>query len=85
MKTIFSSSFLRQFKSLPSDLKEETVQKIKAFENPKNHKNLKVHKLHGKLKGRYSFSVSYKIRVVFSYLSKNEAVFHTVGDHQIYQ
>jgi plasmid maintenance system killer protein len=50
-----------------------------------NHSSLKVHKLNGPLKGSYSFSVNYKIRIIFQYVSKKEVVLLTVGDHKIYK
>lgn len=81
----FKPAFIRQFKNLESQLQEEIIEKIGLFKDPKNHKQLKVHKLRGYLSGRYSFSVNYKIRIVFSYISKKETVLLTIGDHDIYK
>ena len=55
------------------------------FKNKNNHKRLNVHILHGRLKGRYSFSVNYRFRIVFTHLSKNEVVLLAVGDHTVYK
>lgn len=77
--------FIRQFNKLENLLAEEVVGKIELFKDPKNHDILKVHKLHGQLKGRYSFYVNYKIRVVFDYVSKNESIFLAIGDHDVYE
>ncbi|MDP3792225.1 MAG: type II toxin-antitoxin system mRNA interferase toxin, RelE/StbE family [bacterium] len=85
MIILFKPTFVRQYKSLESQLQEEVVEKIGLFKNPKNHKRLKVHKLSGHLSDRYSFSVNYKIRIVFSYLSKKEAILLALGDHDIYK
>lgn len=85
MEIIYSPSFIRQFSKLEKDLQEEVVEKIELFqENPKN-RQLKVHKLKGRLKGRYSFSVNYKTRIVFLYTSKREAALLAVGDHDVYK
>lgn len=75
------------FKALPEDLRNEAAEKIEQFKDPTNHKSLKVHKLSGRLKERFGFSVNYKIRIIFSYLSTQprEAIFHAIGDHAIYQ
>ncbi len=59
-----------KFKKLEKDLQDEIIEKIALFRNIKNHKHLKVHKLGGNMKGRYSFYVNYKIRVVFKYIAK---------------
>lgn len=85
MKVHFKPTFIKKFKKLESALQEEAFEKIELFKDIKNHKQLKVHKLNGVLSGRYSFSVNYKTRIVFSYLAKNEAVLLAVGDHEVYK
>ena len=84
IKVYFKPTFIKQFKRLESALQEESFEKIEMFKDKKNHMQLKVHKLNGVLSGRYSFSVNYKTRIVFSYLSKNEAVLLVIGDHGVY-
>ena len=82
---LFKPTCVRQYQKLEQQLQEEILEKIGLFKNPKNHKRLKVHKLTGHLSGRYSFSVNYKIRIVFSYLSKKEVVLFALGDHDVYK
>ena len=84
MKISFLPVFVKKFNKLESVLREEVLEKIEMFKDKKNHMQLKVHKLNGVLSGRYSFSVNYKTRIVFSYLSKNEAVLLVIGDHGVY-
>lgn len=79
----YKPSFVRQFNKLDPKLQEETLEKIDLLKKHKNHPLLKVHKLHGHLKERYSFSVNYKTRIVFTYVSK-EVVLLAIGDHAIY-
>jgi mRNA-degrading endonuclease RelE of RelBE toxin-antitoxin system len=55
------------------NLYEEVLDKIVEFQDPNNHKQLKVHILHG-MGGVYSFYVNYKIRVVFEFSTKNKKV-----------
>ena len=78
-------AFNRQFRTLDELIQEEAIEKIELFKNIENHKQLKVHKLKGPLSGRYSFSVNYKFRIIFTYLSKKEAVLMAIGDHEIYK
>ena len=85
MRVYFKPTFIRKLKQLETALRGEAMEKIELFKDEKNHKQLKVHKLKGVLSGRYSFSVNYKTRIVFSYLSKNEAVLLAVGDHEVYK
>lgn len=85
LNLIYAPGFVRQYKKLESALQEEVLEKIKLFQDENNHQSLKMHKLHGVFKDCYSFSVNYKIRVVFEYLSKKEVALFAVGDHEIYK
>ena len=85
MRVYFKPTFIRKLKQLETALRGEAMEKIELFKDEKNHKQLKVHKFRGVLSGRYSFSVNYKTRIVFSYLSKNEAALLAVGDHDVYK
>ncbi len=81
----YKPKFARKFDSLDRNLQVEVLEKIDVFKDPRNHKLLKVHKLHGHLRNLYSFSVNYKFRIVFQYISKNDVELLTVGDHDIYK
>lgn len=72
-------------KKLPNNLQTEISEKIKVFKDRKNHENLKIHKLHGQLKNFWSFSVNYKYRIIFEYVSKNKVALLMVGDHDVYE
>ena len=84
MEILYKPTFVRQFENLDPDLQEEVLEKITLFQNKKNHRLLKVHKLKGKLAGRHSFSVNYKTRIVFSYVNTRVVVFLAIGDHAVY-
>lgn len=84
MKVAFTPSFLRQVKRVDKGLQNEVAEKIELFKNPQNHKMLRVHKLKGPFSGCYSFSVNYKIRIVFEYITQGEVLFHAIGNHSIY-
>ena len=83
----YAPNFVRSFNSLETDLQEEVLEKVELFKDSKNHKQLKVHKLKGRLKDRYSFSINYKTRIVFRYISKNkkEIAFIAIGNHDVYK
>lgn len=84
LEIVISKQFARQFRKLNQHLQEEVVEKLELLKDPVNHQPLKVHKLDGRLAGKYSFSVNYKIRVVFSYPIPTEAFLLLVGDHSLY-
>ena len=84
VKVCFKPTFVKQYARLEPTLKDEVKEKIKLFQNIRNHRYLRVHKLKGKLRGRYGFSVNYRYRIIFAWLSKTEAVLLGIGDHDVY-
>lgn len=83
LKLIYAPRFVRQLKHLSHELQEEVIEKIDLFKDEQQHA-LKVHKLHGKFSDSFSFSVNYKTRIVFEYLSQDEVALLAVGDHDVY-
>ncbi len=81
----FKAKFIKQVHKLEKALIEELFEKIELFKDKNNHKILKVHKLHGRFHNCYSFSVNYKTRIVFEYVSINEVALLAIGDHDIYK
>lgn len=85
IELFYSTIFIRKMKKTDVELREEIIEKLELFKDSRNHNSLKVHKLHGELDGKYSFSVNYKFRVIFSYIQKNMVSILTFGDHDIYK
>jgi plasmid maintenance system killer protein len=85
IKLIYLPAFLRKVKKCEQLLQEEIKAKIILFQNRTNHEQLKVHKLKGNLGEYYSFSVTYKHRVVFIWEDTNTAVLLSIGDHDVYK
>lgn len=77
--------FIKKFKKLEIGLQNDALEKINLFKNKENHKMLEVHKLHGKFKECFGFSINYKFRIIFRYVSKNEVLFTDIGDHDLYK
>ncbi len=86
IKVGYSSEFLRAHNKLDTLLQDEVDDTILLFKDRSNHRQLRVHKLHGKYAKCWSFSVNYKFRIVFVYVGKgkNTVSLVTVGDHSIY-
>ena len=81
----YSPEFKRLFKKLPIEIKKEAIEKEKMFRMDIFSKNLKTHKLSGKLKRRYAFSISYTHSIIFTFISKEYVIFHSIGTHDIYK
>lgn len=72
-------------RNLEKGLRDDIYEKITMLSDESQHVRLKVHKLHGRMNGLYSFSVNYKMRVVFEKTSKKTYLCHIVGDHSLYE
>ncbi len=84
VEIIYTPTFLKRLMKLENELQEEVFQKVELFKDVNNHKQLRVHKLKGALSEQYSFSVNYKVRIVFFKDSK-KSIFLDIGDHDIYK
>ncbi len=84
MEIFFKPRFLKKLGKLEDRLQQEAFEKIELFKNKENHQSLHVHKLHGHLKDFYGFSVNYQYRIIFEWLSDNEATFISIGTHAVY-
>jgi addiction module RelE/StbE family toxin len=80
----FSSSFKRAFKKRikgNTDLESKFYQKLEQFATDSFDPSLKTHKLSGKLKDFWSFSIDYDARVLFYFTEDEKAVFVDIGSH----
>jgi len=85
MKIYYSSKFAKEYKRLPKKVKLLAEKKEVIFRKNPFEATLKTHKLSGKLKDYYSFSVDYQTRIIFEIRDKNTVWFHSVGTHEIYR
>jgi len=85
MEISFSSSFKKAFKKKVKkveSIEKEFWLKLTQFINNPFDNSLKTHKLQGKLKDLWSFSVQYDIRVVFYFEdNNNKAILLDIGNH----
>lgn len=85
MRVSSTSYFRRAYRKLPAFIREQAVKQEKIFRGNHFDSRLKTHKLHGKYKDYWSFSVSLAYRVIFTFLTKDEVIFIDIGDHDIYK
>ncbi len=84
MEVRYKTTFVRQYKKLSKALQEEVKERIELFKESPSHHFLKTHKLHGRMKGSWSFSVNYQYRIVFEYRENKDVDLLLVGDHSMY-
>jgi addiction module RelE/StbE family toxin len=81
----FSSSFKRAFKRRIKGnavLEARFWEKLEIFRNNPFDQRLRTHKLSGRLKDLWSFSLEYDLRIVFSFLEGDRALFIDIGTHE---
>lgn len=81
---VYSSHFERNLRKLPPDLKTLIRKREALFRKDCFDPRLKTHKLSGKLKNYWSFSLTHSHRVLFQFLGEGKVGFIDVGDHTIY-
>ena len=86
MEVSFSKSFKKAFKKRLSSntLENEFWNRLELFTIDPFDPKLKTHKLSGKLKGLWSFSLEYNIRIVFFFTTDKpkKAVLVDIGTHE---
>jgi mRNA-degrading endonuclease YafQ of YafQ-DinJ toxin-antitoxin module len=83
-----SSSFKRAYKRLimgNPDLESAFRERLILFVNNPFEPSLNTHKLSGRMKGQSAFSLTFKLRVVFTFTRSDFAMLEDIGTHdQVY-
>ena len=85
MEIFYWPKFAKYFKKLPVEIQKKAVEKEKVFKKNPFDPRLKTNKLHGELSEYWSFSINYKIRIIFKFINKSTVGFYLIGDHDIYE
>ena len=80
----YHAQFRKSFLGLPLDIQKKARERIKIFKENPFYPSLNTHKLHGKLKEQWSFSVKAQYRIIFIF-DNNSAIFLDIGLHDIYR
>ncbi len=81
----FSSSFKRAFKKSVvgnAGLETRFWERTELFKNNPFDPKLRTHKLSGKLKDLWSFSIEYDLRVIFAFARQDQVIFVDIGSHK---
>ncbi len=84
MRIYYTPNFKRQYKKLSEKIKDLAEAQEKIFVIDPFNPKLSTHKLHGRFKDFWSFSIDAKHRIIFEFIKSDKVVFHSVGDHNIY-
>ncbi|MBI2047641.1 MAG: type II toxin-antitoxin system mRNA interferase toxin, RelE/StbE family [Parcubacteria group bacterium] len=73
--------FDRRFKKLPPAIKRKAVEREKIFLENHFDLRLKTHKLHGKKKDEWAYSIDYRYRISFIFVIGGEVLYTDIGTH----
>ncbi len=85
MQILYSARFVRRYKKLTASVKSSAEHREKLFRKDRNNPLLGTHKLKGKMAGLWAFSISDRFRIIFEQVDEETTIFHTVGDHNVYE
>lgn len=85
MEIRHSPKFRRQYKKLPSEVKDRAEKREVMFRKDPFNLRLKTHKLHGSQEGFMSFSVDFSYRIIFEFVNSDTVIFYEIGTHDIYE
>ena len=85
MKIYYTNKFISSYKKLPGQIKKLSEQKEKIFRSDPFDPRLGTHKLGGKLKEFWAFSITKKYRIEFEFIGNKEVLFLKAGTHNIYR
>jgi len=77
----FKKAYRKKLKN-DKELKRKFIKSIKLFSTDPFSKQLRTHKLTGRLQGLWAFSVDYDVRVIFSFTNENEVLLIDIGGHE---
>ena len=77
--------FEEDFLALQTRIKRKAERRIRLFEENCFSSILDTHKLKGRLRSFWSFSIDDDYRIIFRFLSRGEAIYYRIGPHKIYQ
>ena len=84
MKIRFSPDFiklLKKIKRTDKTLIDKVNKQLKLFQLQPQHPSFRTHKLTGKMKNRWSISLSKSLRMIYILLKTDEAYFIAIGTH----
>jgi addiction module RelE/StbE family toxin len=81
----YEPSFLKDWNRLDRRFREAGAKAEKLFRNNPLHPSLRLHQLQGKLKGLWSITISFDLRIIFKRMDNGDIVFLAIGRHNVYR
>lgn len=85
MEIQVTDRFVKHYRKLPQQIKTKAKLRENIFRRNPFDGRLKTHKLLGKQKEVWSFSITYSYRITFIFLTESQVLFLDIGTHEIYK
>ena len=80
-----SSKFRKSYKKLPKSVREKAKEREQFFRANPFDSRLGTHKLHGKYKDYWSFTIINQYRIMLAFIGSDKVDFVNIGTHDIYK
>lgn len=84
-KIHYTPHYLKAYSKLNQEIQEAQDKKEKWFRQNAFDPRLETHKLKGKHRKFYSYSVTRSFRVLFRFVNHDQAIFYDIDTHDIYR
>lgn len=81
----YSRKFLKQASRISNRIIDLAEEKEETFKGNPFDPSLDTHKLHGKEKNTWAFSITKSYRIKFIFLKEGTVLFLEIGTHDIYK
>jgi addiction module RelE/StbE family toxin len=85
MQVLYAQKFVHEYKKLLPQMKVLIQEREAVFKANPFDFALRTHKLHGRLRDLWSFSVDFRYRIIFRFAENDTVIFLDVGDHEMYE
>ena len=82
---VYSKSFAKKLDRFSGKDKEKILKGVSIFWQDPFSPSLKTHKLTGKLRDYWSFSIALNLRIMFQFAEQETVEFIDIGGHEIYK
>lgn len=82
---VYSHSFAKKLNQFSPKEKKKILKMVSLFWQNPFAISLKTHKLSGKLKDYWSFSITNTLRIMFRFADSQTVEFIDIGTHEIYK
>jgi addiction module RelE/StbE family toxin len=80
-----TTHFIKAYKSLAEEIKVSSKRREEIFKANPFDSRLKTHKLKGRFKGYWSYSIDYQYRILFRFIDNETVLYHDIGTHDVYK